>query len=182
MSKKDFEKFLSNKTKASASGPDWEKEKEEWLAYLNALYKRFEEALKKYTADGKIVISYDEIEITEENVGTYKAPKMIISFGNDHIILKPIGTFLIAAKGRVDMTGRRGTVKIVLVDSRMKRLQDHIKISVTVGNELPPKKEIEIEPQEINWEWKFMTSPPTLVYQPVNEDTIYSTIMELTNG
>ena len=28
MSKKDFEKFLSNKTKASASGPDWEKEKE----------------------------------------------------------------------------------------------------------------------------------------------------------
>lgn len=182
MSEKDFEEFLSNKTKVSVTQPDWEKEKEEWLLYLTTLYERFEESLKKYTAEGKIVITYDEIEISEEKVGTYKAKKMIISFGNDHIILKPIGTFLIAAKGRVDMTGRRGSVKIVLVDSRMKRLQDHIKISVNVGNDLPPKTEIEIEPQEINWEWKFITSPPTYVYQPVNEDTIYSTIMELTNG
>lgn len=182
MSKEDFDNFLLNTSKNGVQKINWEKEKEEWLLYLSALYKLFEEALANYVKEKKINITYDEIEITEEQVGMYKAKKMIISFGSERIILKPIGTFLIGAKGRVDMTGKKGSVKIALVDSRMKRLQDHIKVSVHIDTEALAKQEMDISPQEINWEWKFISSPPTYIYQPVNSDTIYSAIMELSNG
>jgi len=182
MANKDFDDFISRKTRKTVVPEiNWEAEKKEWLAYLDALYNLFEESLDKYVKDKKICISYDEIEITEEKIGTYKAKKMILSFGTERIILKPIGTFLIGAKGRVDMSGKKGSVKIALVDARMKKLQDHIKISVHIDKDTPSKQEADIKPEEINWEWKFLSAPPTYSYQPVNSDTIYSAIMELSN-
>ena len=39
--------------------------------------------------------------------------------GNAEIIFTPIGTLLIGAKGRIDMTSNAGTVKFVLVDKNL---------------------------------------------------------------
>ena len=79
---------------------------------------------------------------------------------------------MIGVKGRVDMTGKFGSAKIVLVDSRMKGIHDHIKVSIHNEKETPD--------ETISWEWRFVT--PERLYIPVNEDTIYSVIMELLNG
>ncbi len=181
MSKKDFDDFLSKKSKSPVPEVDWKAEKDEWLCYLNGLYKLFEKSLEEYVEKKKITIKYDEIEITEEHVGVYIAKKMILAFGDERITLKPIGTFLIGAKGRVDMSGKTGSVKIVLVDSHMQKLQDHIKISVFIDAKKSPIEDLKIQPEEIDWQWKFITAPPTHAYQPVNQDTIYSTMMELSN-
>jgi hypothetical protein len=183
MTKKDFEDFLNKVEQEKSETPtiDWNKEKDEWLAYLEKLYTIFEECLSEYSKKGIVAIEYQDIEIIEENIGTYQARSMIIKLGNEQIKLKPIGTNLIGAKGRVDITGRVGSVMLILVDSRMKSASDHIKITVNIGN-TPIKKEEPKAEQPIEWEWKFVSAPPTRKYQPVNEETIYSVIMEVSNG
>ncbi|MHB8057272.1 MAG: hypothetical protein ACYDHC_05185 [Desulfuromonadaceae bacterium] len=183
MTKKDFEDFLNKVEQEKAEVPiiDWNKEKDEWLAYLEQLYSIFEECLSEYTKKGAVDIQYQDVEISEENLGTYSARLMTIKLGNEQIKLKPIGTNLIGAKGRVDMTGRLGSAMLILVDSRMKSASDHIKITVHTGN-APIEKEEQTTEQPIVWEWKFVSAPPTRKYQPVNEETIYSVIMEVSNG
>jgi hypothetical protein len=176
MSKKDFDTFLSVKEREREDIPkiDWEVEKYEWLSYLDKLYKIFAESLKDYVKKGKIKLDCDKtITLTEEDVGKYEAKTMIIEFAGEKIILEPIGTNLIGVKGRVDMIGRFASAKIVLVDSRMKGLNDHIKAANHGRKESPE--------EAIIWEWKFVMLPSRL-YLPVNEDTIYSVIMELSNG
>jgi len=183
MTKKDFEDFLNKVEQEKSETPtiDWNKEKDEWLAYLEKLYTIFEECLSEYAKKGVVAIQYQDIEISEENIGVYPARSMIIKLGNEQIKLKPIGTNLIGAKGRVDITGRVGSAMLILVDSRMKSASDHIKISVNIGNTTIKKEEPKAE-QPIAWEWKFVSAPPTRKYQPVNEETIYSVIMEVSNG
>jgi len=180
--KRDFEDFLSQKEKEAKATPqiNWETEKREWLEYLDNLYKIFQEALKEYVSKGIVEISSDEIEITEEYIGTYKAPRMLICLAGEIIRLKPIGTNLIGAKGRVDISGPIGSATVVLVDSRMKGMRDHIKVKVYASGETPNEEQRDTTP--IKWEWRFVTAPPTRKYQAVNQDTIYSVIMELTNG
>jgi hypothetical protein len=174
MTKKDFDEFLLIKEKEQKDIPeiDWEAEKNEWLSYLDNLYNSFKDSLNDYEKSGRIKIIYGEISITEENIGTYEARKMFIEFAGEKITLKPVGTNLIGVKGRVDMTSNFGSAKIVLVDSRMEGIHDHIKFSISDEKETPD--------ETISWEWKFVT--PEKLYIPVNEDTIYSVIMELLNG
>ena len=181
--RKDFDKFLSSKEKEHGADNqfDWDKQKREWLEYLEELFHRFEGALKEYQQSKKVKIAYDEIDIAEDYIGNYKARTMTIEFAGEMIVLKPIGTNLIGAKGRVDMYGRNGSAKIVLVDSRMKSMRDHVKVSVYVG-EMTQKEEPKTQKEAIKWEWKFISAPPTRLYQPVNDETIYSAIMELSNG
>jgi len=183
MSKKDFDEFLSAKEKEQDDIPkiDWEAEKAEWLSYLDSLYNLFHKCLDDYVKKGKIKISYDEISVTEEYVGSYKAKRMIIELAGEKIILKPVGTNIIGAKGRVDITGKYGSAKIVLVDSRMKGIGDHIKVSTHAAKETL-KEDKKYHEETIIWEWKFVTAPPARLYQPINEETIYSVIMELSNG
>lgn len=183
MLKRDFEEFLTKieDEKKIESKIDWESKKNDWLSFLDILYKKFEESLKEYIDKGIIRIEYDEVQLEEEYIGPYIANAMDIHIGGEHIRLKPIGTNLIGAKGRVDMVGRVGSIMLVLVDARSKSVGDRIKISVHV-DEVPPRKEEAKESIPITWEWKFVTAPPTRKYLPVNQETIYSTIMEITNG
>ena len=177
MGKKEFEEFLAEKKMPTKAF--WKSQKDEWLGYLNALYVTFEEALKPYKK--KVEIGYDEIDLDEEEIGKYKARRMIIKVGDQKIVLQPIGTLLIASKGRVDMLGGKGIVKIVLVDSRKKNLMDHINISVSLGGENPPKQRVVDKNHDIKWEWKFISSPIPGKYYPVTRDTIYDVITTLSN-
>ena len=183
MLKEKFEEFLKQKEKEKSDSPeiDWEQQKKEWLLFLSQLYKIFEDALKEYRDSVKT--SYSEIPINEEYIGTYKAKVMAIKIFNEEIKLKPIGTNLIGAKGRVDMSGRLGSAKLVLVDARKKSIRDHIKVSIKkLADEIDSKEEPEKKNRKpIEWEWRFISSPPARLYQPVNEETILSAIMELVN-
>lgn len=72
MSKKDFDEFLLIKEKEQKDIPEinWEAEKDGWLSYLDNLYKLFEDSLNDYEKGGRIKITYGDISITEENIGT----------------------------------------------------------------------------------------------------------------
>lgn len=182
MDEKSFEKFLTEQTKPISTQKkiDWEKEKKEFINFLNALYSKIESSLNEYVESGKISITKENIAIEEEYIGKYNVDRMVVSFGQNRIVLTPIGTNLIGAKGRVDMKGPKGMAKIVLVSNTMHNLSDHISTTITVRNEKPksPKRN---QVEKINWEWRFIEGNKRS-YLPVDNATIKAAIMELTNG
>jgi len=185
MSKDDFKNFVEANaitTKAQKT-IDWKKEKAAYLAHVAELYRRIEQFLSEFTQKGQISIKLDDITITEEYIGAYKASKMTIIIGQKKVTLTPIGTVLIAVKGRVDMEGIGGQTKIVLVDSRMRGLRDHIKVTVHVGGspKAPPTTGSH-DQGSIDWQWRLLTALPTSKYMELNETNFMNALMELSNG
>ncbi len=53
--------------------------------------------------------------INEEYLGSYETKKLILNFNSDTVIFTPVGRNIIGARGRIDMEGKAGKVKFVLV-------------------------------------------------------------------
>ncbi len=114
MTDRDFFEFVERRTALAKSekAVDWDKRKADWLRELEELYVRMEDHLKPYAGD--IEIERKPIQLREDDLGTYGAEELILTIGYDKIVAKPIGTRLVGAIGRVDLSGPRATLKIVL--------------------------------------------------------------------
>jgi hypothetical protein len=163
MSKKEFSEFLKRQTPGVLQEEkpiDWVAEKERWLRQLSTLYNMVETFLKEYTDSGQIAISYNNMELSEENLGCYTVRAMTLAFGTNRVALTPIGTLLIGTAGRVDMTGPRGTVRLILADKDSTGLRVQVRV---LDPTAPAQREVA---KPINWEWKVVvTNPPRLPYQ-----------------
>src|SRR3984893_15014471 len=106
----DFAKFVkSQRSLASAVDQiDWAGERDEWLRYLDELYAQIESFLEAYLSDGPVRCEYRQINLNEENIGSYTANQMVLHIGQQAVTFTPIGTMLIGTKGRVDVLGPAG--------------------------------------------------------------------------
>jgi hypothetical protein len=178
MSNQKFEEFLNRQTENAKSKPiDWDKERDDWIGYLELFYSSIQSFLKPYLEGRKIKIAYGEKKIFEEDIGEYEARNAIIFFGSNKVKLEPIGTNLIGVKGRVDLIGPNGKVKFVLVNSTA----NAPKIPARVGINEPPLPE-EKCPDMKSWAWKIATSPPNIRYFEFEPDSFFDALMEVANG
>jgi len=178
----EFDAFVKSQqpTEPERKSIDWANERDTWLRDLNELYKTIESFLAKYISDGTITREYREIQLNEENIGSYTARRMILRIGRQEITLTPVGTLLIGARGRVDVVGPAGRTRFVLVDSKASRPQ--IKMSVQIGGKPPKETPKETLLKEIKWAWKIATSPPTIQYIELTQDSVFQALMEVANG
>jgi hypothetical protein len=182
MHNKDFDEYVRRQQEIPPGGPppDWNRERDEWLGYLNDLYKEIESFLSKYASLGQIRSRYQDIELNEEYIGSYNAKQMILRIGKQEVKLVPIGTLLIGFKGRVDVVGSSGKAQIVLVDNRVTNPRSLVHVSVGIGGKLPiVPKEL---PGNIQWEWKILTRPPERRFIKVTQQTFLELIMEVAHG
>ncbi|CAN2049160.1 conserved hypothetical protein [Candidatus Magnetomoraceae bacterium gMMP-1] len=172
MGKKDLDQFIEKKSKIKKEFKeiDWENKKNEWLEYLHQFYEKVKNWLKDYKDKGVIDYDFVPTDIYEENIGQYKAEKMVLNITNEQIVFEPIGTILIGAKGRIDMKGKNGIVKFVLVNKKAKGTSAKISIS----NDAESEKERE-------WQWKIATPPPSIKYIDLDNDTFSDCILDLIN-
>lgn len=179
MSKKDFENMLNKHgSESNEDKIDWTAQKQEWLGYIKKFYDSVELWLKPYIDQNKIKFEYKAIELTEDHIGIYRTEVMVISFANQQIKLKPIGTLLIGTKGRIDMEGARGRVQFILADKDSKGMK--ISVSISINGEPPPEKEPIKTP---DWTWKIVLREPRKIsYEDFNEDNFFSSLMEVANG
>ena len=175
----EFGAFVKREQTAIAEEQvDWAKERQEWLGRLKELYERIESFLKGYIQAGEIKASYRDIELNEENIGSYSAAQMILKIGRQEITMTPVGTLLIGAKGRVEVVGPAGRTRLVLVNSESSG--PTIKVSVHIGKtEAPPS---ETAPKETKWAWKIATSPPIIRYIDLTQESLFQALMEVANG
>ncbi len=106
--------FVRNrKRSAPIDSAGLKKRKREWLKALHALYGRIEEMLADSGCAGDVRVEKFEVELTEEFVGSYRAPALRIWIGNESVSLIPMGMMIVNAYGRVDLVGEAGRVTIV---------------------------------------------------------------------
>jgi hypothetical protein len=181
MTKEEFEKVLEQKARVSAETPaiDWEAKKRDWLKELDSFYRTVEGYLAQFQNSGKVKLEKGKISLKEDHIGEYQADSMTIFLGSDKVALVPIGTLLIGARGRVDMTGPAGTVKFILTGEH----SNGIKISTTIAGENRPAREA--QPQPIAPEkfvWKIATPPPKVRFIELQPETFFSALTEVVNG
>jgi len=146
-----------------------EEEKDLWLAQLQRLISFIEKSLVDYVTLGGIATTITFAKVTEEQIGTYDAPQLEISVGHSSVKLKPIGTFLVGAWGRVDMEGPRGICRFALVPKSAKTL-------AFAFNSNPPLH----LPGDLAW--KIMPTPPAVEYVELTEELFFDLFMKIVRG
>jgi len=96
-----------------AHDPQRTKRKEQWVSSIDRLYDKIVVWLTPLKNDGLLEIKLTPIDITEEYLGLYSAKKMDILIGDDVISIKPRGTYILGAYGRLDMRGPKGETYII---------------------------------------------------------------------
>lgn len=133
--------------------------------------------LQPYIDQGKLSLTYDDITVEEESLGRYPARRARIQIGPHTLRLEPIGTNLIAAWGRVDLIGPCGVVKFVLVDAAA--AGPRIVVSLRVGDTPEPPQDARPAP---DWVWRIATEAPNIRYLPLEAESFYDAIMQVTQG
>lgn len=180
MGSKKLEEFLTkNISKANVAKDeekkiDWENEKFKWLQAIKEFYSNVEEWLKPFVDRDQLEIKYNDIHLEEENIGKYDTKSMCIYILNEKVVLEPIGTMLIGAHGRIDMKGKNGVAKFLLV----KEKSEGFKFTVTIGNEalLKEDNEDDIEQKLV---WKFATPSPDIKFTLLDGELFSDILLEI---
>ncbi len=104
------------KAKGQQTPPvDWRLRRVKWLTELDGALQRIE----NWLAAGGVAASEMErfaLEINEETLGRYGATGLRVCIGNAVVTFRPIGTVLIGACGRIDVTSDQpGTPSVKLI-------------------------------------------------------------------
>lgn len=165
MGKEKFEEYLKSQQNTQDKTIDWELKKEEWIKEIDTFLEQIKSYFEKYR--DSVVIQEQSLTINEEYLGAYTTKKLIIKFNNDTVTFIPVGKNIIGAKGRVDMEGKAGKVKFVLVGEKSQTPQS---ITTFITND-----------QEKNT-WKISTPPPKIKYIELDENSFFDALMEVING
>lgn len=187
MTVKEFDAFV--KRQHETGEVDWDHERDEWLAHLEALYSKIESMLSGYTSSGKINIRYKTIELNEEDIGSYQARQMVLRIGRQEVDLVPAGTRFIGFKGYVEVTGSAGKARLALANKgRQSTLPE---VAIGVGIITPRTRELEkVQTRsayvpsnaKIEWVWKILPRPPGRELVEVTRESLFQLLMEVTNG
>lgn len=184
MSRLDFDKFISGQKVQSEEGLevfDSKQQLQEWREYLQQLYREIEKYMKSYINTGTAKLSYHDIELNEEFSGPYSVPEMSLVIGRSTITFKPVGTMLIGSKGRVDVQGPRGAIRLGLVNRAITHASQMISITVSVlGSPAPPEPTQNNKP--IEWVWKIITPAPQMKFIDLTEDNFFDMILNVTDA
>jgi hypothetical protein len=166
----------SQVTKEKESNIDWESKKNFWIEKVNDLYQQIEGYLSESKAEGLVSTSRSSCTINEQYIGAYKVDSLFIKIGKNEIQLLPVGTLIIAGRGRVDIKGPKGSAMLILFG---KGERPTIKITISEGGKAPEAvKEPRIEPKD--YEWVVIKKRGQKEYPVLNEDTFLDTIKVVT--
>lgn len=154
----------------TATAMSVEQDKQRWLTKLAELGKSVDGWLSAYRQMG-IRTATKTVSVTEEQTGTYQAPQVEITVGPAVVKLKPIGTFLIGAWGRVDMEGPRGVCRFILVPKKART------VLFPFGTEPSPTP---VTPQDLVW--KIMPTPPAMDYVELSGEVFRQMLMKVVRG
>ena len=178
MAKQEFTEFVKRKTAQVQDEVDWAKRRADWLQELDELYARMEGHLRPYTEAREIQIERTPIQLREDHLGSYDADKLTFKIGREKIVARPIGTLLIGARGRVDLSGPRKTLKIVLLAKGAPVLTT--KIEHGGVTEESSRSMVRGDVDEAGW--YIETPPPESVVVAFGEDSFRDAIMEVSGG
>lgn len=157
-----------------------EQGKEWWLNKLVELYALVNKSLEDYVKSGDVKITRFPVTLNEEQLGSYQSEQLEILLGRQVVRLKPVGTVLIGARGRVDMIGPRGSVRFVIVPRASEKPSLDVTASIA-GQVIKPIDDPKRVPAE-EWGWKISTFPPRIRHLELNSQSFRDALMGVVNG
>ena len=123
---KDLTSFFENKKKQIKSTYEivnWSEIKDKWISEIEDFFSMIKRWLADSINKGLIDLKEKEIEISEENLGTYKTKSLQIFFESKKVEFVPIGKLVVGAEGRIDIEFVGGRY-ILLYDGGWKYLDE----------------------------------------------------------
>ncbi|MCY4173090.1 MAG: hypothetical protein OXF25_03300 [Cyanobacteria bacterium MAG CAR3_bin_5] len=176
-----FDKFVKQRTEQARQFAEALNPKERlasWQHELDSLYQKMEGYLKDYVNSG-LRTERRRVQLTEDDLGSYEAEALAILIGRDEVIAEPVGTMLIGSMGRVDLSGPRRVLRIVLLE------KSGPVEKVTISGTGSHKETVARSPLrgEIDHRgWYLVTPPPAATATPLNEDSFRDAIMDVSGG
>jgi hypothetical protein len=178
-----FDEFVKRQQTTTPNEPpvDWAGQRDEWLRYLEGLYAQIESFLKTYLSAGQVRCEYRQINLNEDDIGSYTANQMVLHIGQQEITFTPVGTMLIGMKGRVDVLGTAGEARLFLVNKKATGPRSLIHVTMRrVGGTPPPPVS---EPQApIEWAWKIASRPPQMNFIDLTQEAFFEMILAVANA
>lgn len=177
-----FDAFVDQQVEEDArhANRDWNRRREGWLAELDKFYGDIREYLRKHIEARKISIKQTPVDLDEDYIGEYKADALEIKIGGATVYLEPVGTLLLAVKGRVDMWGPNGKTTFVLVPKNCTRTD--LAVSV-LENILDDDNDTEEGERAFdNCEWKISPVYPDRKLSQLTDASFQNAIMEVVDG
>ena len=179
----DFAKFVESQQSAAAETKvDWAAVRDEWLAYLDSLHRQVIGFLGEYVNAGSLSYSFSEVQLTEEDIGTYSAKRMDIKIGRQYVRLEPVGRMFIGCRGRVDVVGAAGRAQFILVGDKAKTAADLFKVTVTVGTGKIIPAPTPPPVQSASWAWKIVTHTGQRRLLDLEQESFFALLMEIANA
>jgi len=180
MSVQEFDAFLAKRVKEveKEKKVDWINIHDEWVHQVDDFFEMVRKFLQKYVDDGKVVIRDEELTICEEHLGIYKTKKLYVQVVGEEVVFTPIGRLIIGGYGRIDMEGRSGKVKFILIEEDVEGFKTSSRISVggiKPGEGIAGKKRHAIT-------WKIVTPPPVIQFVKITPDSFYEVLMGVIGG
>ena len=172
-------KQRTDRARQSAAVANSKKTLADWLGELDALYRAMEGYLRSYTDSGQIRIERRPVQLTEEYLGTYHAEALAMSIGNDEVIAQPVGALLIGSSGRVDLSGPRKTLRMVLLEKGGPTMK--ITIAGTGGPTQTSSQSL-VRGEVDHRGWYFATQPPAATVTAFDENSFRDAIMDVSGA
>jgi hypothetical protein len=185
MSKSDFDDFVKRQQaqqRVAAAAFNPKQQLDEWLGYLDALYKQITAYLQDYTKSGAAQLEYRDIQLNEDFIGSYTVRQMILKIGSATVTFTPIGTMLIGTKGRVDVRGPLGKARLSLVNKLVTSARQLVQVTARMPGDPPPAPVSPEAIRQIEWAWKVITPPPEIKFIELTEEAFFDMILAVTNA
>jgi len=108
--------FVREKAQRTEKSPDWKARRRKWLRDIAGLHKAIRGWLRPLEAEKAIQIEESKMTLQEDYLGAYEVPCLHILIGTQKVSLRPKGTLIAGAQGRVDVSGDRSVVTLVVND------------------------------------------------------------------
>ena len=105
--KDDLERLLKRQKEEASEEEEvnWEEVLSEWITDVGAIMTQIREWLSDLAEQGLLSISLQEIERSEERLGTYVVPSLRIKFPRDDLVeVSPVARVVFGSQGRIDVT------------------------------------------------------------------------------
>jgi len=188
MTNSDFDDFVKRqqseqqKETTLDSTFDPKQQLEQWLGYLDALYRQITAYLQTYVESGAAQIEYRNITLNEDFIGDYTAREMLLKFGRSSVTFEPIGTMLIGTKGRVDVRGPIGSARLHLINKLVTNGRQLVRVTIMRPGDPPPAPPLPEALKQIEWVWKISTPPPEMNFVELTQDVFFNMILSVANA
>lgn len=110
--------FAEEQEKVDAENAvDWKAVKDDWIKAVRELFDQITGWLKPLIESGSLRAARSHISCEEQDLGPYKIEALELQLASKKMTFKPVGTVLIGAWGRIDVTGPTGKAALLLLNT-----------------------------------------------------------------